>query len=535
MTEKRKRRSSLMGSLQVLGSTFGTRHGQWGIEGRKNITNGGDTCREVHRCSPLSSITIGTCYSSQWQPIVHTCRRNSMPPSKQNQLLRCNDVNNDPRGPDIRSRLQAQGSYVGAQHRASSTRKLSRIPTPSKFPAGDLYSHEIYRNEIRRSVLSSLERRRVDMNKDTGTVHKANIDKKEESEKLIRRVGTTLSFNSERNILDIDATSNSWLQARTHSQRTTTKLSPKEFSSSMHPVNSTSLPRATALRASCPCNLLESPDARSRPATRLFNPMSEFISHLETDSQGNDCIKNDHSASDPIFKSVKTLPSRKERIETHTLPKGKLLAHYELLDDHRIANSNAIGITTESGEMEHTKKGLRWTNGFENLKLGTKAKNDTFSLPNHPKAPSRGTTRLSPLPDTGSLRRRDQMGRMVLSRNRPVGFRSKLKKPGLTVHTDWVSQVNESQPQQYWLGRFVTLINAFHYEDSFHEPDIATGFGMLSSYSRPLGPPDSDEAGYRIKRAFMVLENVCMNDEASASLQKFRYEYIGKCGDGWLV
>lgn len=97
-----------------------------------------------------------------------------------------------------------------------------------------------------------------------------------------------------------------------------------------------------------------------------------------------------------------------------------------------------------------------------------------------------------------------------------------------------VLKVTAPQPRQYWLGRFVTLTNAFHYEDSFHQPDIATGFGMLSSYSRPLGRSDADLSNYRIKRAFMVLENVCTTEEASASLRIFREEYIRFHGDCWM-
>lgn len=57
---------------------------------------------------------------------------------------------------------------------------------------------------------------------------------------------------------------------------------------------------------------------------------------------------------------------------------------------------------------------------------------------------------------------------------------------------------------------------------------------MLSSYSRPLAQGDSDMANYRIKRAFMVLENVCVSEEASLSLRRFRNEYISKHGARWI-
>ncbi|EYE92632.1 uncharacterized protein EURHEDRAFT_415413 [Aspergillus ruber CBS 135680] len=95
-------------------------------------------------------------------------------------------------------------------------------------------------------------------------------------------------------------------------------------------------------------------------------------------------------------------------------------------------------------------------------------------------------------------------------------------------------QVSQAQPIQYWLGRFVTLTNAFHYEDSFNQPDTTTGFGMLSCYSRPDGIAERNLANYRVKRAFMVLENACLTEEASRSLGAFRSEYIGVKGDRWM-
>lgn len=96
-------------------------------------------------------------------------------------------------------------------------------------------------------------------------------------------------------------------------------------------------------------------------------------------------------------------------------------------------------------------------------------------------------------------------------------------------------QVSQAQPIQYWLGRFVTLTNAFHYEDSFNQPDTTTGFGMLSSYSRPDGSAERNLANYRVKRAFMVLENACLTEEASRSLRAFQSEYIGVKGDRWMA
>ncbi|KAE8365703.1 hypothetical protein BDV27DRAFT_171465 [Aspergillus caelatus] len=553
MREKRNRKSSLMGSLQILRSRFGVRHEQWELEDNKHIPDGSNTHREARRSNPLPPLNTSVCHSSQRQPIIHTCRQTFMPLSGKNSS-RYNNFNNGPRGLDISSsRLQEQESNLRAQHkvsssqcqtslRYSSTQLFSRIPTPAKSPVGDLYSHEVYRKEGRRSVLSSLGRQCVDVDKDADTVYEANLDNEDERKDFIRRKDTQ-RLSPERNMFDTEATSNPRLQIRTHHQRTsdgqraTRGLSSGVFSNSIHAAKYTPVPCVNVLRTGRPRNLAASPDARSRPATRLFDPTSALISRLETGAQRNNCIKNDHlRASNPISGSVKVPSLRKERVEYHTVPKGELPTQHPLLEDFQPANPKVMdGTLQKSDKMEYVKKSLRWTNGLENLKLDTRTKTDSFSPASRPKAPSRSATRLRPLPDTGNTRHRDQIGRMVLSRNHPNGFRSKLKKPGLTIHADWVSQVSESQPQQYWLGRFVTLVNAFHYEDSFHEPDIATGFGMLSSYSRPLGHPDSNEAGYRIKRAFMVLENVCMNDEASASLRKFRYDYINKFGDRWMV
>ena len=113
--------------------------------------------------------------------------------------------------------------------------------------------------------------------------------------------------------------------------------------------------------------------------------------------------------------------------------------------------------------------------------------------------------------------------------------RKKYARPELTENTDSFHQVSHSQPSQYWLGRFVTLTNAFHYEDSFHQPDVATGFSMSSIYSLPLGSTERNLPNYRIKRAFMVLEKDCMTVEAAKSLQGFQNEYIAIHGNRWMA
>ncbi|PYH47217.1 uncharacterized protein BP01DRAFT_364213 [Aspergillus saccharolyticus JOP 1030-1] len=52
-----------------------------------------------------------------------------------------------------------------------------------------------------------------------------------------------------------------------------------------------------------------------------------------------------------------------------------------------------------------------------------------------------------------------------------------LDRPRLIARASSFTRVWEAQPSVYWLGRFVTLTNAFHYEDAFQQPDVATGLG----------------------------------------------------------
>lgn len=155
-----------------------------------------------------------------------------------------------------------------------------------------------------------------------------------------------------------------------------------------------------------------------------------------------------------------------------------------------------------------------------------------------------------PLASSSSARRKVQIEKMVPTPLPPTAPPHTFTIPGrvpsrvsnpktrtkLTPQINDRPQVETAMPQAYWLGRFMTLTNAFQYEDSFNEPDIATGFEMPSSYSRPFQhSPGGDLAGYRVKRAFMVLENVCATDEASASLREFRDGYIRRFGDSWMV
>ncbi|PGH11440.1 hypothetical protein AJ80_07119 [Polytolypa hystricis UAMH7299] len=119
-----------------------------------------------------------------------------------------------------------------------------------------------------------------------------------------------------------------------------------------------------------------------------------------------------------------------------------------------------------------------------------------------------------------------------------VGERPKSANPSrvpVSVRFEDVKMVTTAQPQQYWLGRFMTLVNSFHYEDSFSAPDPVTGYGRQTPISYLAGPSaaaaTSDDR--RTKRAFMFLERVCTTDEARASFIEFRNAYSKRHGDIW--
>ncbi|KAE8350695.1 hypothetical protein BDV28DRAFT_162791 [Aspergillus coremiiformis] len=578
MADKQGRRSSLTDPFQVLRNTFGGRRSSWELEDNNNNNNNNNNTahsKSVHRTarsfssgpststqnsSPVSSFSTNICrHSPQRQPRVQTHRQVSMPLTGRRPLSGySNNLHYHANSHGInRSNLHTedcstQAWPVASSHnqtniRYASTQISSRIPTPAKSPAGDLYSHDVYRKEGRRNfVLSSLGKWYWDTKRDTGRINEENRETDDEREKPSPNEKTQCLISQRKLYYFSDATSKSRPHMRTYDQRTiensriqkaTIRVSSKKYFNSMPLAKSTSIPCVTVTRPDRPHTLPASPETGSQPSSQLFNPVSTLPSQFETVPRGAESIKTTHSsASGLIYRPVKALPFGKERVENHGVPKRALSVHHQCTGDRQPMTLRATNnMRKKSDKMEYITKGLRWTSGFENLRLETRARSSGFSASTRSKVSSRNAKRLSPLSDTGVLRLRDQSGRMVLSSSHSLGTRSRLKKPGLTVSADYVSQVSESQPQQYWLGRFVTLVNAFHYEDSFNEPDIATGFGMLSSYSRPLGHPESNDTGYRVKRAFMVLENVCMNDEASASLRKFRNEYVDKFGDRWLV
>ncbi|OJJ46369.1 hypothetical protein ASPZODRAFT_142190 [Penicilliopsis zonata CBS 506.65] len=98
-----------------------------------------------------------------------------------------------------------------------------------------------------------------------------------------------------------------------------------------------------------------------------------------------------------------------------------------------------------------------------------------------------------------------------------------------SVDTDGTeNMVAESQPLEYWLGRFMTLSNAYRYMESFDEPDEATAINTIPLFSaasfanRKLLDP-------HIERALAYLEAACITMEALDSFFKFHDQCVRAC------
>ncbi|KLJ13638.1 hypothetical protein EMPG_09396 [Blastomyces silverae] len=101
---------------------------------------------------------------------------------------------------------------------------------------------------------------------------------------------------------------------------------------------------------------------------------------------------------------------------------------------------------------------------------------------------------------------------------------------------DDIQTVTTAQPRQYWLGRFSTLVNAFHHEDSFkEESDAATGYDSSAApaYYYITSSSTATLNDQRTKRAFVFLENACSTAEARVSFLEFRDAYSKCLGNRW--
>ncbi|KAE8146072.1 hypothetical protein BDV25DRAFT_144040 [Aspergillus avenaceus] len=424
---------------------------------------------------------------------------------------------------------------------------FSRIPTPTRS-ISTLYSHAGYKRENRRSALSAPGSQdvKLNMNVREGVNENPNNAGRE---KRISNENAAQWLEFQRRPFHLDVAPMHRLSdpyclktnEDTRLQRAITRSYPQQPQQDTPVTRLFPVPIAIKSKSRHSGKLPVARYATGSPSTRLSKSASLSTSRFEAGVHRK--LKVDEyyeGIVTPISNDARGISFRKERVENHLVPTQTLRMYSQLTGSNQTrAPETEYNLGIPSEKMGYIRKGFRWTNSYASVKIENRTERSTerstVSRPSNSTARCQSAARLSPLPDTRTAKPKDQSGRMLLSRSLSTGVRSKLKKPGLTAYVDFVSQVSGSQPQQYWLGRFVTLMNAFHYEDSFNKPDIATGFGMLSSYSRPLGHLDSNEADYRIKRAFMVLENVCMNEEASASLQQFRHAYVSKFGDRWTV
>lgn len=70
-------------------------------------------------------------------------------------------------------------------------------------------------------------------------------------------------------------------------------------------------------------------------------------------------------------------------------------------------------------------------------------------------------------------------------------------------------------------------MSSFQFEAAFNEPDPATGYGIAGNRLEGVSVNLDD---YHKKRAFMVLERMCVTPEAVASFAEFREAYARRFG-----
>ncbi|PYH97462.1 hypothetical protein BO71DRAFT_406937 [Aspergillus ellipticus CBS 707.79] len=415
---------------------------------------------------------------------------------------------------------------------------LSRLPTPVNPPKSDLYSHRVYLQEGRRGVLS-LGKRNPDLKRyiseQTHTGHRRSTQGGQ------RHQSSSIVDNYRQD----DRKSDLSLQKTDQD----------------NDVERPSLRRTNRFPASISVPYIhdQGQDGHGHffPLMAEGQPPTRVVGMLASLSHGSTAPPDGNVPSPPR----ETQPtSRKVRLEDHHIDPNQSSRLRDRLRDNlprpQAAMAWNASKSIERSEFDPPKR-IRWTSKFENLRAQDKDKDKEEKdapVQVHAQFPQdqdgrQGIIPPQPIPYQDSyiavdrrMRNRNQTDRMVSSPQSHHGSRipsvsipvSISGRSTLTARANTLSQVWEAKPREYWLGRFMTLTNAFHYEDSFQEPDVATGFGMLSSYSRPLGDSDGDHVNYRIKRAFMVLENVCVADEASKSLRDFRNEYVCFYGDQWM-
>ncbi|KAL4956215.1 hypothetical protein BDW69DRAFT_93724 [Aspergillus filifer] len=366
----------------------------------------------------------------------------------------------------------------------------SRLPTPTEKPKDDLYSHSMHQREGRRSVLSPLRAWDISNTKTRKAGWQVDNSNNNTSERLTRPFSVIRRPSAQRNDgrkvqTQAQAQPLPKAQARPQTQAHIGKEQDKRHSMS----HLQSQPRFYQAHSNRIASLGTTTRAETR--TTMASPRRIRLTKGFEDLKAQD----QQRTKPPLLKhNLSSSPMK---------PPSQMQKIY-----HPQANLHGLELELEL-EHEHAKE------------------NDS---PVYHTSWSQNSTPIPPLPPLPLPPRREPYNHTV---HIPARIPTRLPSPKRRSSPG--TQVETAMPQGYWLGRLMTLTNAFHYEDSFHAPDIATGFEMPSAYCRPLqGSNDGDSAAYRVKRAFMVLENLCVTDVASESLRGFRDAYSRRFGNRWM-
>ncbi|OJJ84850.1 uncharacterized protein ASPGLDRAFT_1517131 [Aspergillus glaucus CBS 516.65] len=413
-------------------------------------------------------------------------------------------------------------------------RVKSRPPTPLDLPDEDLCSQKAYQREGRKSVLSSLGRRAMGKEK----------DKMENNNTGTRRWSFSYQYSSNNK------------QSGYHDTASGTDNSsyvpPQAYVHEDEPLSNPdcveSVARTTKSRTMIPI-----PTSASTPSFtkieegRKRHSLSSLVSpngRLSSRVLSSRFPRKEATIEEGQADDIQQIPmARKVQFKAHATSNPRPLPQLPKEKGSRLSGTFASldEMTNKMPEpMDNVEpRRFYWTRrSSETLKKPSYDTNPTMPpIYAHLDEPSyRRTNRTHTLTSTRTQERSGhstRADRMAQPQAPPLGESQPHEEDDEPTHP--LHQASQAQPTQYWLGRFVTLTNAFHYEDSFNQPDTTTGFGMLSSYSRPDGSAERNLANYRVKRAFMVLENACLTEEASRSLRAFQSEYIGVKGDRWMA
>ncbi|KAL4869355.1 hypothetical protein BDV12DRAFT_196407 [Aspergillus spectabilis] len=441
---------------------------------------------------------------------------NNQEPTRETQALRIRR---------LASRLNPLEAFPRTQPTVGLTRRTiltsSRIPTPTEPPKGELYSQSMYRKEGRRSVLSSLGRR--SMMKSRETPNSQSI--KNHTRRSIAQEHVTHERSKRPSLL--------------------LRRSSVQYKDGC---NNTLAEVYLPAQAPVPAHIRKERAGRNGSSSSSEVPIPRYYqtrNRLSSFQVTTPVIATDRMASPRRTRLSTGLEAPKTTQEPQPT---KLPIPTQRLKPSPVKPTIQIQRThlqTQTYNQENNAP----TTYLEDLQQPAALQSYTEVIVSIPKSAWEPASKPA-FEGTNSSRRKVQIEKMVpvpLPPRTPryhvpnlTGIPPRLPYPKRrTVLMSRVitgSQIETTMPEGYWLGRFMTLTNAFHYEDSFNEPDIATGFEMPSSFSRPFqGSDDGDMAGYRVKRAFMVLENLCVTEEASASLRKFRDAYIRRFGDRWIA